>query len=261
MRSLTTAATGMQAQQLNVEVISNNLANMNTTAFQRQRAQFQDLLYQNVQAMGMNSSDAGTIVPTGVQVGLGVQADSIYRITEQGPLSNTGNTYDLAISGRGYFRVQLPDGSDAYTRAGNFALSPEGEIVTSDGYTVAPGIAIPQGAREVSINAQGQVQALIDGQTEPSTVGQLELVTFFNEAGLEATGDNLYLESAASGTASVGTPGSPGYGIIRQGFVEGANVNAVSEITALIQAQRAYEMNARVITASDEMLAASSNLR
>ncbi|MEA1942580.1 MAG: flagellar basal-body rod protein FlgG [Pseudomonadota bacterium] len=261
MRSLTTAATGMEAQQLNVEVISNNLANMNTTGFKRQRAEFQDLLYQNVQAMGMNSSDAGTIVPTGVQVGLGVQAASIYRITDQGSLQNTGNTYDLAISGQGYFRVQMPDGSDAYTRAGNFALSPEGEIVTTDGYTVAPGIAIPQGAREVSINAQGQVQALIDGQTDPQTVGQLELVTFFNQAGLEATGDNLYLESAASGTATVGTPGSPGFGIIRQGFVEGANVNAVSEITNLIQAQRAYEMNARVITASDEMLAASSNLR
>jgi flagellar basal-body rod protein FlgG len=261
MRSLTTAATGMEAQQLNVEVISNNLANMNTTGFKRQRAEFQDLLYQNVQAMGMNSSDAGTIVPTGVQVGLGVQAASIYRITDQGSLQNTGNTYDLAISGQGYFRVQMPDGSDAYTRAGNFALSPEGEIVTTDGYTVAPGIAIPQGAREVSINAQGQVQALIDGQTDPQTVGQLELVTFFNQAGLEATGDNLYLESAASGTATPGTPGSPGFGIIRQGFVEGANVNAVSEITALIQAQRAYEMNARVITASDEMLAASSNLR
>ena len=261
MRALTTAATGMQAQQLNVEVISNNLANMNTTGFKRQRAEFQDLLYQNVQVMGMNSSDAGTIVPTGVQVGLGVQAASIYRITEQGPLSNTGNTYDLAIQGRGYFRVQMPDGSDAYTRAGNFSISPEGEIVTSDGYTVAPGIAIPQGTREVAINAQGQVQALIDGQTEPQTVGQLELATFFNEAGLEATGDNLFLESAASGTAQTGTPGTPGYGIIRQGFVEAANVNAVSEITNLIQAQRAYEMNARVITASDEMLAASSNLR
>lgn len=261
MRALTTAATGMQAQQLNVEVISNNLANMNTTGFKRQRAEFQDLLYQNVQAMGMNSSDAGTIVPTGVQVGLGVQAASIYRVTEQGALSNTGNTYDLAISGRGYFRVQMPDGSDAYTRAGNFAISPEGEIVTSDGYTVAPGIAIPQGTREVAINAQGQVQALIDGQTEPQTVGQLELATFFNEAGMEATGDNLFLESAASGTAQIGTPGTPGYGIIRQGFVEAANVNAVSEITNLIQAQRAYEMNARVITASDEMLAASSNLR
>jgi flagellar basal-body rod protein FlgG len=261
MRALNTAATGMQAQQLNVEVISNNLANMNTTGFKRQRAEFQDLLYQNVQAMGMDSSDAGTIVPTGVQVGLGVQAASIYRITEQGSLNNTGNPFDLAISGRGYFRINMPDGSDAYTRAGNFAISPEGQIVTADGYTVAPGIAIPQDAREVAINAQGQVQALIDGQTEPQTVGQLELVTFFNEAGLEATGDNLYLESAASGAANVGTPDSPGFGAIRQGFVESANVNAVSEITALIQAQRAYEMNARVITASDEMLAASSNLR
>ncbi|MHA6287046.1 flagellar basal-body rod protein FlgG [Maricaulis sp. CAU 1757] len=261
MRSLTTAASGMQAQQLNVEVISNNLANMNTTGFKRQRAEFQDLLYQNVQQVGTNSSDAGTIVPTGVQVGLGVQASSIYRITEQGSLANTGNPLDLGIAGAGYFRVQMPDGSDAYTRAGNFALSPEGQIVTMDGYTVAPGVALPQGARDIAINAQGQVQALIDGQTEPQTVGQLELATFFNEAGLEARGDNLYMESAASGAANVGTPGSPGYGMIRQGFVEAANVNAVSEITALIQAQRAYEMNARVITASDEMLAASSNLR
>ena len=228
MRALNTAATGMQAQQLNVEVISNNLANMNTTGFKRQRAEFQDLLYQNVQAMGMDSSDAGTIVPTGVQVGLGVQAASIYRITEQGSLNNTGNPFDLAISGRGYFRINMPDGSDAYTRAGNFAISPEGQIVTADGYTVAPGIAIPQDAREVSINAQGQVQALIDGQTEAQTVGQLELASFFNEAGLEATGDNLYLETGASGPANVGTPGSPGFGDIRQGFVESANVNAVS---------------------------------
>lgn len=261
MRALTTAASGMQAQQMNVEVISNNLANMNTTGFKRQRAEFQDLIYQNVQAMGMNSSDAGTIVPTGVQVGLGVQASSIYRITEQGSLNNTGNPFDLAISGRGFFRIQMPDGSDAYTRAGNFAISAEGQIVTADGYPVAPGIAIPQDSREVSINSQGQVQALIDGQTEPQTVGQLELATFFNEGGLEAIGDNLYLESAASGAANVGTPDSPGYGAVMQGYVESANVNAVSEITALIQAQRAYEMNARVITAADEMLAASSNLR
>ncbi|MDF1768367.1 flagellar basal-body rod protein FlgG [Maricaulis sp.] len=261
MRALTTAATGMQAQQLNVEVISNNLANMNTTGFKRQRAEFQDLLYQNVQQMGMDSSDAGTIVPTGVQVGLGVQTASIYRITEQGALSNTGNPFDLAISGQGYFRVQMPDGSDGYTRAGNFSISPEGELVTTDGYTVAPGIAIPQGSREIAINAQGQVQALIDGQVDPQTLGQLELATFFNEAGLEARGDNIFLETAASGAANTGTPGSPGFGSIRQGFVETSNVNSVSEITALIQAQRAYEMNARVITASDEMMAASSNLR
>lgn len=261
MRALTTAATGMQAQQLNVEVISNNLANMNTTGFKRQRAEFQDLLYQNVQQMGMDSSDAGTIVPTGVQVGLGVQTASIYRITEQGALSNTGNPFDLAISGQGYFRVQMPDGSDGYTRAGNFSISPEGELVTTDGYTVAPGIAIPQGSREIAINAQGQVQALIDGQVDPQTLGQLELATFFNQAGLEARGDNIFLETAASGAANTGTPGSPGFGSIRQGFVETSNVNSVSEITALIQAQRAYEMNARVITASDEMMAASSNLR
>lgn len=261
MRALTTAATGMQAQQLNVEVISNNLANMNTTGFKRQRAEFQDLLYQNVQQMGMDSSDAGTIVPTGVQVGLGVQTASIYRITEQGALSNTGNPLDLAISGLGYFRVQMPDGSDGYTRAGNFSTSPEGELVTTDGFTVAPGIAIPNGVREISINDQGQVQALIDGQVDPQTLGQLELATFFNEAGLEARGDNIFLETAASGAANIGTPGSPGFGSIRQGFVETSNVNSVSEITALIQAQRAYEMNARVITASDEMMAASSNLR
>lgn len=261
MRSLTTAATGMMAQQMNVEVISHNIANMNTTGYKRQRAEFQDLLYQNVDRMGASSSDAGTIVPTGVQVGLGVQAASTYRITEQGNLIQTGNRYDMAVSGRGYFRIQLPSGEDAYTRAGNFAVSPDGQIVTTDGYTVAPGIAIPQGSRDVAINQQGQVQAILDGDPTPQVVGQLELVNFFNEAGLEAVGDNLFLETAASGAATSGTPGSPGFGLIRQGFVETSNVNSVSEITALIQAQRAYEMNARVITASDEMLAASSNLR
>jgi flagellar basal-body rod protein FlgG len=261
MRSLTTAASGMEAQQLNVEVISNNLANMNTTGFKRQRAEFQDLLYQNVQQMGMNSSDSGTIVPTGVQVGLGVETASIYRITDQGSMANTGNPFDLAIAGDGYFRIQMPSGEDAYTRAGNFAAGPDGQIVTSDGYIVAPGIAIPAGSREISVNSQGQVQALVDGNTTPQTVGQLELATFFNPAGLEAVGGNLFLESAASGSATTGTPDSPGFGAIQQGFVEASNVNAVSEITALIAAQRAYEMNARVITASDEMLAASSNLR
>ncbi|MFS2318258.1 flagellar basal-body rod protein FlgG [Maricaulis sp. D1M11] len=261
MRSLTTAATGMQAQQLNVEVISNNLANMNTTGFKRQRAEFQDLLYQNIQQMGVDSSDAGTIVPTGVQVGLGVETSSIYRITDQGALENTGNRLDMAISGAGYFRIQMPDGSDAYTRAGNFAVSPDGQIVTMDGYTVAPGIAVPQGARDIAINQQGQVQVLVDGATAPQTIGQMEVVTFFNEAGLDAMGDNLYRESAASGTATAGTPGSPGYGVIRQGFLESSNVNSVSEITALISAQRAYEMNARVISAADEMMQASANLR
>lgn len=261
MRALSTAATGMEAQQLNVEVIAHNLANMNTTAFKRQRAEFQDLLYQNMGQVGAASSDAGTIVPTGLQIGLGVQAGSVYRISEQGSLSQTGNELDLAISGRGYFRIELPNGGEAYTRAGSFSRSPEGQLVTSDGYMVMPGIAIPEEARRVEVNQQGQVQVLIDGDAEPQILGQLELITFANEAGLEAAGDNLYLETAASGAANVGVPGQPGFGIIRQGFVETSNVDAVTEITALIRAQRAYEMNARVISAADEMLAASANLR
>lgn len=261
MRALSTAATGMEAQQLNVEVIAHNLANMNTTAFKRQRAEFQDLLYQNMGQVGAASSDAGTIVPTGLQIGLGVQAGSVYRITEQGSLSQTGNELDLAISGRGYFRIELPNGGEAFTRAGSFSRSPEGQLVTSDGYMVMPGIAIPEEARRVEVNQQGQVQVLIDGDAEPQILGQLELVNFANEAGLEAAGDNLYLETAASGAANVGVPGQPGFGIIRQGFVETSNVDAVTEITALIRAQRAYEMNARVISAADEMLAASANLR
>ncbi|MCC5980906.1 MAG: flagellar basal-body rod protein FlgG [Oceanicaulis sp.] len=261
MRALSTAATGMEAQQLNVEVIAHNLANMNTTAFKRQRAEFQDLLYQNMGQVGAASSDAGTIVPTGLQIGLGVQAGSVYRITEQGSLSQTGNELDLAISGRGYFRIELPNGGEAYTRSGNFSRSPEGQLVTSDGYLVMPGIAIPEEARRVEINQQGQVQVTLDGDAEPQILGQLELITFANEAGLEAAGDNLYLETAASGAANVGVPGQPGFGIIRQGFVETSNVDAVTEITALIRAQRAYEMNARVISAADEMLAASANLR
>ncbi len=261
MRALNTAATGMLAQQLNVEVISNNIANMNTTAFKRQRAEFQDLLYQSVERQGASSSDAGTIVPTGVQVGLGVKAGSVYRITEQGNLAQTGNKFDVAISGKGYFRIQLPSGEDAYTRAGNFAVNGDGEFVTEDGYTVAPGITVPQDATEIIINAQGQVQAMTPGATAPTTVGQFEIITFFNEGGLDPQGDNLFLESAASGSANAGTPGSPGFGSILQGFIETSNVNAVQEITALIAAQRAYEMNSKVITASDEMLSTSANLR
>ncbi|MCR9127984.1 MAG: flagellar basal-body rod protein FlgG [Alphaproteobacteria bacterium] len=261
MRALSTAATGMEAQQLAVEVISHNLANMNTTAFKRQRAEFEDLLYQTLSQPGANSSDAGTIVPTGVQIGLGVNAGSVYRITEQGSLSQTSNPYDVGIAGEGYFRIQLPNGGDAYTRAGNFSLSPNGEIVTADGFTVMPGIVVPQEARDVAINQQGQVQILLDGQAEPQIVGQIELVRFPNQAGLEQIGDNLLLESAASGAPNPGAPGDPGFGLLRQGFVEASNVDAVTEITALIQAQRAYEMNARVITAADEMLATSSNLR
>ncbi|MEL7029842.1 MAG: flagellar basal-body rod protein FlgG [Pseudomonadota bacterium] len=261
MKSLSIAATGMLAQQLNVEVISNNLANMNTTGYKRQRAEFQDLLYQNIERIGATSSSAGTVVPNGIQIGVGVKAGSVYRVTDQGNMNPTGNEFDLGINGKGFFRIQLPSGEDAYTRAGNFAVSPEGQLVTAAGYVVQPSITIPQEAIDVNINEEGQVEVVLPNQAEPSQIGQLELGIFFNEAGLESIGDNLLMETAASGTASLGTPGDAGYGKILQGFVETANVDAVQEITALIAAQRAYEMNAKVITTSDEMLSVGSNLK
>jgi flagellar basal-body rod protein FlgG len=261
MRSLDIAGTGMQAQQTNVEVISNNIANMTTTGFKRRRAEFQDLLYQNLRRVGSNSSDTGTVVPAGAQVGLGVRTAAIYRINEQGNLQQTSNSLDVAIKGQGYFQVTLPSGETAYTRDGTFGLSPAGQIVTADGYPVAPGITLPQNATDVTINATGEVQVKIDGTTAPQTVGTLQLATFPNEAGLEAKGENLLMASAASGTAVPGTPGSPGFGAVMQGFVETSNVNIVSEITNLITAQRAYEMNSRVITASDQMQSTLTNLR
>jgi flagellar basal-body rod protein FlgG len=260
MRSLSIASTGMLAQQLNVEVISNNIANMNTTAFKRQRAEFQDMLYQNVERMGAASSDQGTIVPTGIQVGTGVKTGSVYRITTQGDMNRTDNSYDLAIEGRGYFRIRMPSGETAYTRAGAFGVNAEGEIVTPDGYTVEPGISIPDGAITATINPEGQVYVRLAGQTTDTLVGQFDLAVFPNEAGLEAQGSNLYLETAASGAAQTGTPGSTGFGRLNQGFLETSNVNAVAEITSLITAQRAYEMNSKVITASDEMLSMTARL-
>jgi len=260
MRSLSIASTGMLAQQQMVDVISNNIANMNTTAFKRQRPEFQDLLYQNLRRAGSASSDAGTLVPSGVQMGLGVKTASIYRITEQGGLVSTDNPLDLAIQGEGYFKVTLPSGDEAYTRAGSFQVSPEGEIITLDGYTVLPGITIPTDAISVSINESGEVEAKVDGQ-DPQIVGQFELATFPNEAGLEAMGDNLLRETPSSGQPTSGTPGSAGFGTLEQGFLEGSNVNAVSEVTSLITAQRAYELNSKVITTSDEMLQAITQLR
>ncbi|MEN5147600.1 flagellar basal-body rod protein FlgG [Brevundimonas diminuta] len=261
MRALRTAATGMAAQQLNVEVISNNIANMNTVGFKRQRAEFQDLLYQNVERMGAQSSTQGTVVPTGIQIGSGVKAGSVYRITDQGSPNRTGNIYDLAIQGKGYFQITLPSGELAYTRAGNFTVNGEGQLVTDDGYAVEPAIAIPQDMVDVTISKSGQVQVKTEGQPEPQVVGQLELATFFNEAGLEAIGDNLLLETAASGPATVGAPGEVGYGTLLQHYTEASNVDAVSEITALIVAQRAYEMNSKVITTADEMLSVSTQLK
>ncbi len=261
MRALRTAASGMAAQQLNVEVISNNIANMNTVGFKRQRAEFQDLIYQNVERMGAQSSSQGTVVPTGIQIGLGVKAGSVYRITEQGTPSRTDNRYDVAIDGRGYFQITLPSGEQAYTRAGNFSLNGEGQLVTDDGYAIEPAINIPQDAVDVSISKSGQVQVITAGQVEPQVVGQLELATFFNEAGLEAIGDNLLLETAASGPATIGTPGDVGIGQLLQGFTESSNVDAVAEISALIIAQRAYEMNSKIISTADEMLQVSAQVK
>jgi flagellar basal-body rod protein FlgG len=261
MRSLDIAGTGMQAQQTNVEVISNNIANMTTTGFKRQRAEFQDLIYQNLRRVGSNSSDTGTIVPSGAQVGLGVKTAAIYRISEQGNLQQTSNTLDLAIQGSGYFQVTLPDGETAYTRDGTFGLSADGTIVTADGYTVLPGLTVPTNATSVTINTSGQLQVTIQGQTAPTTVGQFQLATFPNEAGLAAQGDNLFLQTAASGAPVTGNPATTGFGTVMQGFIETSNVNVVTEITNLITAQRAYEMNSKVITTSDDMLSTLTNLR
>ncbi len=261
MRSLDIAATGMLAQQRNVEVVSNNLANMNTTAFMRRRTEFHDLIYQDLRRVGATSSDAGTIVPTGVQLGLGVKLAAVYRIHEQGNLTATDNTFDMAIQGKGYFQVTLPTGETSYTRDGTFQLDANGQLVTHDGYTVQPGITIPTNAIDVTVNGSGQVQAKIQGQTALSTVGQLNISTFPNEAGLESIGDNLYLETPASGNATSSTPGSTGYGSVLQGFLETSNVNAVEEISNLISAQRAYEMNSKVIKTSDEMLGTLAQLR
>ena len=261
MRSLSIAATGMQAQQLNVEVISNNIANMNTTGYKRQRAQFQDLLYQNLERPGASTSSAGTTAPMGIQIGIGVKAGAVARVTQQGSLERTDNTTDLAISGRGYFQVQMPDGTTAYTRAGNFAADADGRLVTSEGYPIEPAITVPTEAISISVSRDGVVEATLQGQVEPQQLGQIEIAAFVNPAGLEAQGDNLFLETAASGSPNVSTPTSAGFGALLQGYLETSNVNAVEEISALIVAQRAYEMNAKVITASDEMLQTATQVR
>jgi flagellar basal-body rod protein FlgG len=261
MRSLNIAATGMQAQQRNVEVVSNNLANMNTTAYMRRRTEFHDLLYQNLRRVGGTSSDAGTIVPSGVQIGLGVKLAAVYRIHEQGNLTATDNTFDMAVQGPGFFQVLLPGGQTAYTRDGTFQLNAQGQIVTHDGFTIQPSITIPTNAVDVTVNASGQVLAKIEGTVSLQNVGQLQLAVFPNAAGLEATGDNLLVETPASGKATTAVPGTTGFGTILQGFLETSNVNAVEEISNLISAQRAYEMNSKVIQTSDEMMGTLTSMR
>lgn len=261
MRSLSIAGTGMLAQQTNVDVISNNIANMNTTAFKRQRAEFQDLLYQQVQRPGSATDGNDSRSPSGIQIGAGVRTGGVYRVAEQGAMTTTSNRYDIAIEGNGYFQIQLPNGETAYTRAGSFQLSDQGELVTTDGFPVQPGITIPPEAVDVVVSRTGTVQVKLDGQTEMQDVGQLQLATFVNGAGLEAQGGNLFLATASSGQPNVAAPGEPGFGALRQGFLEASNVNPVAEITALIAAQRAYEMNSRVVKTVDEMLATSSQMR
>ncbi|MDG1287093.1 MAG: flagellar basal-body rod protein FlgG [Rickettsiales bacterium] len=254
MRSLNIAATGIQAQQTHVDVISHNLANMTTTGYKRQRAEFQDLIYENQRRVGTNSSDVGTIVPTGTQFGLGVKTAGVYRNHNQGTVAQTENALDVAMQGRGFFQVELPTGEFAYTRSGAMQRNQDGEIVTIDGYLISPAITIPDDATSISINATGEVEVTIDGQIEPTNLGQFDMATFINPAGLEAIGGNLYKETEASGAPVVGLAGDEGFGSILQGFLEQSNVNPVTEITQLIVAQRAYEMNTKVITASDEML-------
>lgn len=254
MRSLDIAATGMQAQQFYVDVTSQNLANINTTSYKQERPEFQDLLYQNARRVGANSSDSGTVVPTGIQLGLGVKLAAVYRNMGQGTMQPTENPLDLGIQGKGFFQITLPTGETAYTRAGGLQLSPDGIIVTADGFELEPAITIPQDATGISINQSGEVSVTIQGQIDPQVVGQFQTVSFINEAGLQAQGNNLYTETAASGTPILGTPGADGFGSILQGFLESSNVNPVTELTNLIKAQRVYEMNSQVISKSDEML-------
>ncbi len=261
MRALQIAATGMSAQQTRVEVISNNLANMNTTGYNARRAEFADLHYQQIVRPGTINASDGTVLPTGVQLGLGVRPSSVSVQLSQGSLSQTGGDLDLAIEGKGYLEVTLPSGIPAYTRDGSLKRSGDGQIVTSEGYAVAPGITIPSDARSISINAQGEVYAYFNNRVQPQLLGQFTLANFTNPAGLEAKGSNLFLETEASGPSLVGVPGADGLGDLRQGYLEDSSVDAVRQITELIEAQRGYEMNSKVISAADQMLGATTQIR
>jgi flagellar basal-body rod protein FlgG len=262
MKALSIAATGMNAQQTNLEVIANNIANINTTGFKRARAEFSDLLYQTERLQGVPNRANQNIVPEGASIGLGVKTTAIRNLHIQGSLVSTGNKFDLALTGPGWFQIEGADGETLYTRAGAFNTNANGDLVTADGYAVQPAITVPADAVQIVVNKTGQVFAQIDGQTELQDLGQLTLATFANEAGLAPLGDNLFQETAASGPANVGVPGDPGFATIQQGYLENSNVDPVKEITELIAAQRAYEMNSKVIQAADEMAAVvSKNIR
>jgi len=261
MRALTIAATGMSAQQMRVEVISNNLANMNTTGYNARRAEFADLHYQQMTRPGTINAADGTVLPTGVQLGLGVRPAAVSVTLSQGSLSATGGDLDLAIEGKGYLEVTLPSGQPAFTRDGALKRTGDGLIVTSDGFPVVPDLTVPDDARAISINAAGEVYAYFNDRVQPELLGQFSLAGFSNEKGLEAMGSPLFLETAASGPALPGTPGEDGLGTLRQGYLEDSSVDAVREVTELIEAQRGYELNAKVITAADQMLGATTQVR
>ena len=261
MRALQIAATGMSAQQMRVEVISNNLANMSTTGYNARRAEFADLHYQQLTRPGAINAEDGTVVPTGVQIGLGVRPAAVTVNIAQGSLSNTGGDLDLAVEGLGYFEVTLPSGISAYTRDGALKRSADGLIVTAEGYSVVPGITIPADARSLAVNAAGEVYAYFSDRVDPELLGQFTLAGFTNEKGLEAIGSNLFLETGASGAPDVSVPGQNSVGTLRQGFLEESSVDPVREITELIEAQRGYELNAKVITAADQMLGATTQIR
>jgi flagellar basal-body rod protein FlgG len=260
MRALHTAATGMMAQELNVQVISNNIANMRTTGYKRQRVEFQDLLYEHVSRIGTQTSAQGNKLPVGIDLGGGVKTVGTPRLMTQGTLSATGGSLDMAIRGDGFFKVQMPDGTYSYTRDGSFQMDAQGRIVTAQGNVVQPAITIPTNSTGLTINAQGQVSVTPQGTTTPTILGQIQLTRFINQAGLLSVGDNMFTETPASGTPQDGLPSTDGAGDIQQGNLEQANVEAVSEMTDLIAAQRAYEMNGKVISAADQMLSTTSNL-
>lgn len=260
IRSLWTAATGMTAQALNVDVIANNLANVNTAGFKRGRANFQDLMYQQLKSAGADASSAGTEIPTGLQVGMGVRAAGIENIFLQGSFQQTGNSLDLAIEGRGFFEIQMPDGEPAYTRAGAFSIDSQGRIVTPDGNILQPAINIPPDALSITISSDGTVSVEQPGAVS-TVVGQLQLADFSNPAGLKLLGESLYQSTNSSGEPTTGTAGENGLGSIGQGMLEMSNVNIVEEMVNLIAGQRAYEMNSKAVKASDEMLHIANNMR
>ncbi|HRX74708.1 MAG TPA: flagellar basal-body rod protein FlgG [Hyphomonas sp.] len=261
MKSLQIAATGMAAQQMRVDVISNNIANMSTAAYRPRTAEFSDLVYQQYLTPGTMTSQVGTLVPAGIQIGTGVRPSTVSMELTQGALNPTDAELDLAIDGAGFFEVTLPSGESAYTRDGKFNRGQDGQIVTMDGYPLADGIIIPDDAEKVSISRDGEVVAYFNGATEGQAIGNIQLVRFVNEKGLEAIGDNMFRETQASGTPTQLVAGTEGAGVIRQGFLEGSGVDVVKEISELIEAQRGYELNSKVITASDEMLAATTRLK